>query len=95
VARSTTLRHEEFSSMKPVIRLFTVAAAMALGALGLAPAAQAAAGPTFTVHDSQAYEYTKDCSTQGPPFACTTSPTTMYVHIWTPMTVSRQVTSAT
>lgn len=76
--------------MKLVIRLATVAATVVLGALVLVPTAQAAPSPTFTVHDTQAYEYRKDCSTQGPPFPCTTSTTTMYVQIWTPLPVSRR-----
>lgn len=81
--------------MKTVIRLITAAATaiatVALGALALVPTAHAA-GPTFTMGDTSAYEYRKDCSTQGPPFACTISTQTMYVQIWTPMPVSRQVT---
>jgi Calx-beta domain len=77
--------------MKPVTRLLTAAATVALGALALVPTAQAA-GPTFSVLDGQAYEYRKDCSTQGPPFPCTTSTQTMYVEIWTSWPVSRQVT---
>ena len=77
--------------MKPVIRLITAAAVTALGTLAVAPTAQAA-GPTFSVLDAQAYEYSKDCSTQGPPFPCPTTTTTMYVEIWTPSPVNQQVT---
>src|SRR5215468_7487739 len=78
--------------MKTVIRLITAAATMAIGALALVPAAQAAGNPTFSVLDAQSYEYIKDCSTQGPPFPCTTTSTTMYVEIWTPQPVNQQVT---
>jgi len=76
--------------MKRVIRLIT-AATVGLSAVVLASPAQAA-NPTFSVLDTQAYEYRKDCSTQGPPFPCTTSTQTMYVEIWTPMPVNQQVT---
>ncbi|HEY0638332.1 MAG TPA: Calx-beta domain-containing protein [Pseudonocardiaceae bacterium] len=78
--------------MRPVIRLFTMAAAAALGVLALVPAAQAAPAPVFTVGDTSTYEYRKDCSTQGPPYACTTTAQTMYFQIWTPSTVRNRVT---
>ena len=78
--------------MRPVIRLITAAATVALGALALIPTAQAAQSPTFTMGDTSAYEYSKDCSTQGPPFPCPTSSTTMYVEVWTPLPVRQQVT---
>lgn len=78
--------------MKPVTRLLTAAAAMALGALALVPTAQAAQPQTFTVGDTSAYEYTKDCSTQGPPFACTSNSTIMLFEILTYPTVRRDVT---
>lgn len=76
--------------MRPVVRLITAAAALALGAMALAPTAEAANNPTFSVLDAQSYEYHKDCSTQGPPYPCPTTNTTMYVEIWTPLPVRRQ-----
>ncbi|HEU4350169.1 MAG TPA: Calx-beta domain-containing protein [Actinoplanes sp.] len=78
--------------MRTVIRLVTAAATAALGVLALVPTAQAAQSPTFTMGDTPAYEYQKDCSTQGPPFACPTSSVTMYVEIWTPLPIRRQAT---
>ncbi len=77
--------------MRPVFRLITAAAVVVMGAFALVPTAQAA-GPTFDVSDPQTYEYRKDCSTQGPPFACPTTAQSMYFHIWTPLPVRRAVT---
>lgn len=80
--------------MRPVTRLLTAAAAMTLGALALVPTAQAAKPPplTFTVGDTSAYEYTKDCSTQGPPFACTSNSTIILFGILTYPPVQQDVT---
>jgi hypothetical protein len=78
--------------MRPVTRLLTAAAATALGALALVPTAHAAQPQTFTVGDTSAYEYRKDCSTQGPPFACTSNSTIMLFEIWTYPPVRRDVT---
>ncbi|HEX6873403.1 MAG TPA: Calx-beta domain-containing protein [Micromonosporaceae bacterium] len=78
--------------MKQIMRV-TMAAVVGLGALVLAAPAQAGKPPgrTFSVMDSQSYEYRKDCSTQS-PYPCTTSTQTLYVEIWTSTTVSQQVT---
>jgi hypothetical protein len=84
--------------VKRVVRLITAAATVALGTLALVPTAQAYPTypfpnpTTFAVEDSQTYEYITDCSTQGPPYPCSTHSTTLYVPIWTSMPVNQQVT---
>ena len=79
--------------MKPISRLI-LAATVVLGGVALTQPAHAAKPPglTFSVFDAQSYEYVKDCSTQGPPFPCTTSSQDMYVEIWTPQPPGQQVT---
>ena len=77
--------------MKPVTRLI-MAATVIIGGVLVAAQPAHATGPTFSVFDAQSYEYSKDCSTQGPPFPCTTNSQDMYVEIWTPQPLNQQVT---
>jgi hypothetical protein len=69
--------------VRTIPRLLTSAAAVALVALGLGPAAQAAKpnnNNVFTVYDSASYEYVKTCSNTA-PFTCGTFAESMYVQI--------------